>query len=116
MFKIFCFLKIVQRQNLHTLSVEKVHMVSLKDQKEDKWVWTKNSYSVKEAYSLILYGYVTEKSRDLAVVCNDLVPFKVSVLAWRLLENRILTKSNLVRRGTLNESQVFCLFGCGCGK
>ena len=47
---------------------KKVDMVSLKDKEEDKWVCAKNSYLVKEAYSLILHGYVTEDSRELVAV------------------------------------------------
>lgn len=32
---------------------------------------------------------------------------------WRLLQNRIPSRDNLIKRGVLNESQKFCPFDCG---
>jgi hypothetical protein len=46
-------------------------------------------------------------------VWNGLIPLKVSVLEWRIMQNRIPTKDNLVKRGVLIESQKLCTFGCG---
>jgi hypothetical protein len=93
--------------------IEKVQGVRCKEDEEDKWDWSRNGYSVKEAYSSIIEGYVAEDSSELADVWNDLIPLKVSVLVWRLMQNRIPTKDNLVKRGVLTESQKLCSFGCG---
>jgi len=52
------------------------------------------------------------RRKEFAAVWNDLIPLKVSVLVWRLMQNRISSKDNLIKRGALNESQKFCSFGC----
>jgi hypothetical protein len=40
------------------------------------------------------------------------VPLKVSILAWRLLKDRLPNRSNLVRRGILQVSGAICVAGC----
>ncbi|KAK2408980.1 hypothetical protein QL285_044442 [Trifolium repens] len=93
--------------------IEKIQRVLLKENEQDMWIWSKNSYSVKEAYKLLLAEYETEDSRDQLIAWNELVPLKVSVLVWKLLQNKIPTKDNLVKRGILSESQTSCSFGRG---
>jgi len=46
-------------------------------------------------------------------VWHKLVPSKVSLFAWRLLQNKIPTRSNLVRRHVLQPNGNFCVGGCG---
>ncbi|CAJ2673841.1 unnamed protein product [Trifolium pratense] len=41
------------------------------------------------------------------------VPLKVSIFAWRLLRDRLPTKSNLVTRGILSSPAQLCVAGCG---
>lgn len=41
------------------------------------------------------------------------VPLKVSILAWRLLQNRLPTKENLLTRGTIQTETNLCVTGCG---
>lgn len=41
------------------------------------------------------------------------VPLKMSILAWRLLRNRLPTKANLVARGMINEDVQLRVSGCG---
>ncbi|MCH87520.1 glutamate-gated kainate-type ion channel receptor subunit GluR5 [Trifolium medium] len=41
------------------------------------------------------------------------VPMKVSVLAWRLLRNRLPTKDNLAARNIISQESQFCVTGCG---
>ncbi|GAU51816.1 hypothetical protein TSUD_368710 [Trifolium subterraneum] len=41
------------------------------------------------------------------------VPLKVSIFAWRLLRDRLPTKTNLVTRGILSPTAHFCVTGCG---
>jgi len=38
---------------------------------------------------------------------------KVSILAWRLLHNRLPTKTNLVARGIISQEAQMCVTGCG---
>jgi hypothetical protein len=56
---------------------------------------------------------VTKDQRKLVIAWNDLVTLKVEILAWRLFQNRILSKDNLFKRGVLNKSQSRCGNGCG---
>lgn len=62
------------------------------------------TYSVKEAYDAIIEGWVTEDQWKLAIAWNRLVMLKIVILAWRLLQNRIPSKNNLLKKGVLNES------------
>ncbi|GAU50095.1 hypothetical protein TSUD_28830 [Trifolium subterraneum] len=41
------------------------------------------------------------------------VPLKVSILAWRLLRDRLPTKANLISRGILPVGDSHCVSGCG---
>lgn len=41
------------------------------------------------------------------------VPLKVSILAWRLLRNRLPTKANLLARGIVDSDAQLCVSGCG---
>jgi hypothetical protein len=38
---------------------------------------------------------------------------KVSILAWRLLRDRLPTKNNLLRRGIIQADNIRCVAGCG---
>jgi len=38
---------------------------------------------------------------------------KVSLLAWRLFQNRLPTKDNLFRRGIIPQEAQLCMGGCG---
>jgi hypothetical protein len=40
------------------------------------------------------------------------VPLKVSILAWRLLKDRLPNRSNLVRRGIVQVTGAICVAGC----
>jgi hypothetical protein len=51
-----------------------------------------------------------------SVVASDLIwhkPLKVSMLAWRLLRNRLPTKDNLVTRNIISHDTCLCVNGCG---
>ncbi|GAU41193.1 hypothetical protein TSUD_26180 [Trifolium subterraneum] len=47
------------------------------------------------------------------LIWHPQVPLKVSILAWRLLRDRLPTKGNLVTRGILSPEAHFCVSGCG---
>lgn len=38
---------------------------------------------------------------------------KISVLVWRLLQDRLPTKFNLFLRNVLGSDQIQCSYGCG---
>ncbi|CAI8586614.1 unnamed protein product [Vicia faba] len=77
-------------------------------------IWANKEYIVKEAYAVVLDGAPGRDNEDkeLAVVWSKIVPLKVSVLVWRLWQNKILTRDNLIKRGTLDEAHNSCPFGC----
>jgi hypothetical protein len=57
------------------------------------------------------------KHYTLVDVTGDLVwhkqgPPKVSILAWRLLRDRLPTKTNLLRRGIIQPVTIRCVAGC----
>jgi hypothetical protein len=47
------------------------------------------------------------------LIWHKQVPLKVSVFAWRLLRDRLPTKSNLVIRGVVSPEASLCVSGCG---
>ncbi|MCI18220.1 glutamate-gated kainate-type ion channel receptor subunit GluR5, partial [Trifolium medium] len=47
------------------------------------------------------------------LIWHSHVPLKISILAWRLLRDRLPTKTNLVTRGILSQEAHFCVSGCG---
>lgn len=47
------------------------------------------------------------------LVWHKQVPLKVSILAWRLIRDRLPTKANLVRRRCLAVEAAGCVAGCG---
>jgi len=49
----------------------------------------------------------------IAAVTRLRVPLKVSILAWRLLRNRLPTKDNLVTRDIISQDSQMCMTGCG---
>ena len=63
------------------------------------------------------YHYITSTSATSDRFRVDDIWFKhisskVSLLVWRLLRNRLLTKDNLVRRGILLPTDGACAAGC----
>jgi len=60
---------------------------------------------------------LTSKDLPLADSATEMiwhrqVPLKVSVFAWRLIRDRLPTKSNLVNRCVISSEAVVCVSGC----
>ncbi|GAU14474.1 hypothetical protein TSUD_250140 [Trifolium subterraneum] len=73
--------------------------VVLQDDATDYWMWRPDSgdgYSVRGAYDLLTSTGGQTEAATTNLIWH--VPLKVSVVAWRLLRNRLPTKDNLVRR------------------
>ncbi|GAU43075.1 hypothetical protein TSUD_194290 [Trifolium subterraneum] len=84
---------------------------------EDSWVWTLDptgSYSVKSAYLAITSVEVAPEPNSLLTrVWKSWAPSKVIVLSWQLLQDRVPTRQNLLRRRVLREASLsFCAL-CG---
>jgi hypothetical protein len=71
------------------------------------------NYSVRGAYE-ILTVHDTQAPADTSdLIWHKQVPLKVSVLACRLLCNRLPTKDNLVRRHIIYHDAGLCVTGYG---
>jgi len=71
-----------------------------------------DGYSVRGAYhALTSTGtHVPDASENL--VWHKQVPLKVSIVAWRLMKDRLPTKLNLQRCGILQGADTLCILGC----
>ena len=82
--------------------------------RRDEWTWlaeTSGQYSTKSAYDE-MWGADTEGNQlqELKDIWKLKIPPKVAVFAWRLIRDRLPTKSNLTRRQVeINDSSCpFC--------
>ncbi|GAU35134.1 hypothetical protein TSUD_394590 [Trifolium subterraneum] len=72
-----------------------------------------NGYSVRSAYQIL----TSQESAPLPAAANLIwhkqVPLKISILAWRLLRDRLPTKANLAAQGIITPEAHLCVSGCG---
>jgi hypothetical protein len=81
------------------------------------WLWRLDldrGYSVRGAYQLL----TSHPPISLDVIAgfffwHKQVPLKVFVFAWRLLRDRLPTKTNLANRGIIPLEAQSCVSGCG---
>ncbi|KAK2370837.1 hypothetical protein QL285_083849 [Trifolium repens] len=90
--------------------------ITVQAQTPDRWQWQPDpdgGYTVRGAYQLLtsLDSFTVGEAENL--VWHKQVPLKVSILAWRLLRDRLPTKSNLATRGIISPEGRFCVAGCG---
>ncbi|WJX67068.1 hypothetical protein P8452_51564 [Trifolium repens] len=67
----------------------------------DRWVWQHDpdgGYSVRGAYKILTAQGDLDMTVTSDLIWHQQVPLKVSVMAWRLLRNRLPTKDNLLIR------------------
>jgi hypothetical protein len=70
-------------------------------------------YSVRDAYQLLTSQDAVTLDVAEGLIWHSEVPLKVSIFAWRLLQDMLPTKSNLVARGILSSEAHYCVSGCG---
>ncbi|PNX84965.1 receptor-like kinase [Trifolium pratense] len=90
--------------------------ISLQAQSPDRWQWRLDpdtGYTVRGAYQFLTSIDLVTMDDAENLIWHPQVPLKVSVLAWRLLRDRLPTKTNLVTRGILSPAAHFCVSGCG---
>ncbi|GLT95879.1 hypothetical protein SLE2022_135360 [Rubroshorea leprosula] len=75
--------------------------------KQDEWSWKMGKtghYTVKTTYEIL-----SNREEDVVVnhkkMWKSSIPSKVSVFSWQLLQDKLPTKDNLVKRGVLNVNQ-----------
>jgi len=82
--------------------------------KEDSWVWKDREttlFMVKSAYK-ILKEYAQGAERDLFVgFCRLKAQPSSHLTAWRAMEDKIVSKANLVRRGICMTTNICCMCG-----
>jgi len=82
----------------------------------DRWQWLPDimgGYTVRDAYQILTYQATPLIDVTGELVWHKQVSLKVSILAWRLLRDRLSTKINLLRRGILQPAAIRCVAGCG---
>ncbi|GKV24334.1 hypothetical protein SLEP1_g33961 [Rubroshorea leprosula] len=71
--------------------------------KEDIWEWSHSKdgdYSSKSAYQALKREHGSEQQQlALHKVWNSIVPNKISAFSWQVLQDKIPTKINLIKRG-----------------
>ena len=68
---------------------------------------------MRSAYQILTAPVTTTFDATRELVWLKQVPLKVSIVAWRLLKDRLPTRSNLHRRDILMLEGVTCVSGCG---
>ncbi|XP_058733344.1 uncharacterized protein LOC131604950 [Vicia villosa] len=91
---------------------EKIQNITLASGRRDSWNWCSGQYSVKEAYEILMARTPSDGETNYSEAWNRFIPLKVAVLVWRLFQNKIASKDNLVKRGVLNQTQSDCPYGC----
>jgi hypothetical protein len=93
-----------------------LHDLFLQAQCSNIWQWQhdpNSGFSVRGAYKLLTsQRYVTLDAAE-ELIWHKQVPLKVSIFAWRLLRDRLPTKTNLVTRDIITPASHLCVSGCG---
>ncbi|CAJ2630340.1 unnamed protein product [Trifolium pratense] len=87
----------------------------LQDHVPDRWKWQSaldDVYTVRGAYQLLTTQDAVTLDDASGLIWHRQVPLKVFICAWRLLQDRLPTKANLVTRGILSEAAHHCVSGC----
>ncbi|GAU31822.1 hypothetical protein TSUD_58230 [Trifolium subterraneum] len=90
--------------------------LTLQVQSSDWWQWQPDpdeGYTVRGAYQLLTSQVPSTLDDADKLIWHTHVPLKVSILAWRLLRDRLPTRVNLATRGILAPAAHFCVSGCG---
>ncbi|CAJ2667239.1 unnamed protein product [Trifolium pratense] len=90
--------------------------ISLQAQHSDRWQWQPDpdtGYSVRGVYQLLTARDSVTMDDATHLIWHPQIPLKVSIFAWRLLRDRLPTKTNLVIRGIISSSAQECIAGCG---
>ncbi|KAK2370537.1 hypothetical protein QL285_083581 [Trifolium repens] len=89
--------------------------VTLQAESPDRWQWRPDpltGYSVRDAYQMLTSQDTVTIGAAEDLLWHKQVPLKVSIFAWRLLRDRLPTRSNLVAHGILPPDTHFCVTGC----
>lgn len=98
-----------------------INMYLIKAGVRDSWKWTSSSsghYSTKEAYLSLLNTRGRDpinanRERSFKLIWNRFSPLKVATHAWRLIRDRLPTKTNFIRRNILTQNSDMKCVLCG---
>jgi hypothetical protein len=89
--------------------------VSLQRDVTDYWRWELDpaeGYTVRGAYHLLAAQDTSLVDNTTELIWHKQVPLEVSVFAWRLLRDRLPTRSNLLNCGIITGDAASCMAGC----
>ncbi|GLT52165.1 hypothetical protein SLA2020_255190 [Shorea laevis] len=92
--------------------INELQGISLKKGQQDTWMWKhsrEGKYSVQTAYKYLSQQHTAGSGQKYDLVWNKNVPLKVTAFAWKLLQNRIPTKDNLMKRGMNGQGNDKCV-------
>ncbi|GLU01659.1 hypothetical protein SLE2022_189580 [Rubroshorea leprosula] len=83
-----------------------------------KWIHsTDGSYTTKSAYQLLIEDHRnSQQGLTLQKAWNPLIPSKISAFSWQLLQGKIPTKDNLLKRGVVQDPGECRCELCGAGE
>ncbi|GAU49673.1 hypothetical protein TSUD_91110 [Trifolium subterraneum] len=93
-----------------------LHAFSLQAHFSDSWQWQPdpaNGDSVRSAYQILTSQESAPLPATSDLILHKQVPLKISILAWRLLRDRLPTKANLAARDIITPAAHLCVSGCG---
>src|ERR1044072_5065033 len=88
----------------------------LKQGVHDEWIWScckEGCYTVKSAYALLIGEDVAPNNEMYAALWECNIPSNIAGFGWRLLVDRLPTRSNLRRRAILQSAQDCLCPLCG---
>ncbi|XP_024626847.1 uncharacterized protein [Medicago truncatula] len=90
--------------------------VVLQDHIQDFWRWLLDpihGYTVRGTYRFLTSDAEPVVEGVQKNVWHKLVPSKVALFVWRLLQDKVPTRANLVRRNVIQPNGILCAGGCG---
>jgi len=89
--------------------------VSLQNNFLDQCLWLPDpagGYSVRGAYHLLTTKDIPLANSAAELIGHNQLSLKVFVFVWRLLRDRLPTKSNLISRSVISSQASSCVSGC----
>ncbi|GAU35286.1 hypothetical protein TSUD_274880 [Trifolium subterraneum] len=86
------------------------------DHSSDRRMWQPDlddGYIFRGAYQLLTAQDVVLLDAATCLIWHYHVSLKVSIFAWRLLQDKLPTKANSITRGILPKADHLCVSGCG---
>ena len=85
----------------------------LHDNINDKWTWKHDSVEDYTVKGVLMATNELSIKMHLELIWSKLVPLKVTLFAWRTINDIIHTKDNLRRKEVFPANSITCLGGCG---